>query len=256
MAVSMTEEKYQASMRNERVTVITDTFDMPENSHAWKLWKRTHRMRSAHHKRLEQALQVLRIDRYTDSFPNESRLRKLIYELVLANQLQDAYVRITVTRGMGEIGLTFNESSDATIFIMSKPYAAVHPSIYDMGRSLIVCEHSHHSPILGYPGKWTSYMPHVLAWHEAQSRNAAEGIQLTSKGIVAEGTVSNLFFVKNGTLHTPSLQLGILPGITRELVIQGAEELQIPITEGEYSIEQWMQADESFTTSPSTSTQA
>jgi branched-subunit amino acid aminotransferase/4-amino-4-deoxychorismate lyase len=97
--------------------------------------------------------------------------------------------------------------------------------------------------------KSLNYLDHVLAWEEAQSRDFDEAVVLNERGEIVSATTANLFWAKNGTLHTPNLSTGALAGITRECVIDIASKHFIPLLEGVYEMTHLTDADEIFLTS-------
>jgi 4-amino-4-deoxychorismate lyase len=105
------------------------------------------------------------------------------------------------------------------------------------------------SPLSGI--KSLNYLDHVLSWEEAQSRDFDEAVVLNERGEIVSGTTANLFWAKNGTLHTPTLSSGALAGITRECVIEIANKHFIPLLEGIYEMPDLTDADEIFLTSSS-----
>src|ERR1043166_6959673 len=105
------------------------------------------------------------------------------------------------------------------------------------------------SPLVGI--KSLNYLEHVLSWEEAQSRDFDEAVVLNERGEIVSATTANLFWAKNGTLHTPALSTGALAGITRECVIELANQRFIPLLEGSYEMQDLTEADEIFLTSSS-----
>ena len=105
------------------------------------------------------------------------------------------------------------------------------------------------SPLTGI--KSLNYLEHVLAWEEAQSRDFDEAVVLNERGEIVSATTANLFWSKNGTLHTPTLSTGALAGITRDCVIDIANKHFIPLLEGIYEMNDLTDADEIFLTSSS-----
>lgn len=103
------------------------------------------------------------------------------------------------------------------------------------------------SPLSGI--KSLNYLEHVLSWEEAQSRDFDEAVVLNERGEIASATTANLFWAKNGTVHTPTLSSGALAGITRECVIEIARKHFIPLVEGIYEMADLTDADEIFLTS-------
>ncbi len=105
------------------------------------------------------------------------------------------------------------------------------------------------SPLSGI--KSLNYLDHVLSWEEAQSRDFDEAVVLNERGEIVSATTANLFWAKNGTVHTPALSTGALAGITRECVIEIANKHFIPLLEGVYEMPDLTDADEIFLTSSS-----
>jgi 4-amino-4-deoxychorismate lyase len=103
------------------------------------------------------------------------------------------------------------------------------------------------SPLLGV--KSLNYLDHVLSWEEAQARDFDEALMLNERGEIVSTTMANIFWVKDGTVHTPALSTGALAGITRARVIKLASEHFIPLIEGVYEMPDLSDADEIFLTS-------
>jgi branched-subunit amino acid aminotransferase/4-amino-4-deoxychorismate lyase len=105
------------------------------------------------------------------------------------------------------------------------------------------------SPLSGI--KSLNYLDHVLSWEEAQSRDFDEAVVLNERGEIVSATTANLFWAKDGTIHTPTLSTGALAGVTRERVIEIANKHFIPLLEGIYEMGDLTDADEIFLTSSS-----
>jgi branched-subunit amino acid aminotransferase/4-amino-4-deoxychorismate lyase len=105
------------------------------------------------------------------------------------------------------------------------------------------------SPLSGI--KSLNYLERVLSWAEAQSRDFDEAVVLNERGEIVSATTANLFWAKNGTLHTPALSSGAMAGITRECLIEIANESFVPLVEGVYEMPDLTDADEIFLTSSS-----
>jgi branched-subunit amino acid aminotransferase/4-amino-4-deoxychorismate lyase len=103
------------------------------------------------------------------------------------------------------------------------------------------------SPIAGV--KSINYMEHLLCWEEARARDFDEAVTLNERGEVVSATMANIFWVIDGTIHTPALSTGTLAGTTRARIIALASELSIPHVEGVYELSQLSDADEIFLTS-------
>ncbi|WP_040412662.1 aminotransferase class IV [Desulfosporosinus sp. OT] len=127
----------------------------------------------------------------------------------------------------------------------SIPYT---PEQYSQGIRLHILPtlRNEHSPLVSI--KSTNYLENILAKETAKLQGADEGVWLNTEGYIAEGTMSNLFFVKNETLFTPSLASGCLPGTRRRLILSLARSLQIPTQEGLYPLSDLFLADEIFMT--------
>jgi branched-subunit amino acid aminotransferase/4-amino-4-deoxychorismate lyase len=103
------------------------------------------------------------------------------------------------------------------------------------------------SPLVGI--KSLNYLDHVLSWEEAHARDFDEAVMLNERGEIVSATMANIFWVKDGTVHTPSLGSGALAGVTRACVIKLASDHFIPLIEGSYSMSDLTDADELFLTS-------
>lgn len=180
---------------------------------------------------------------------SDAELEQWIVETVRANGLQEAYVRLTVSRGTGALGPSGKSCSTPTLVIYVKELQLPANSVYEQGRDLIVLETVRSTPETSVRVKSLNYLNSLLAYRELEQRGASEGVQLTSQGHIAEGAVSNLFFVIDGELYTPSLDTGILPGITRGWVIKQAQSMGINVRQGLFPMEKMMEASEAFTTS-------
>jgi 4-amino-4-deoxychorismate lyase len=105
------------------------------------------------------------------------------------------------------------------------------------------------SPLAGI--KSLNYLDQVLAWEEAQEREFDEAVMLNERGEIVSATMANIFWVREGTIHTPALSTGALPGVTREAVIELAAKQFIPVIQGVYELADLTEAEEIFLTSAS-----
>lgn len=170
----------------------------------------------------------------------------------VGNERRDAYLRITISRGAGEIGLDPALCPSPTVVIMAKPLIAPAASLYEQGVALIVARTRRNLPTALSPQiKSTNFLNNILAKREAVAAGAFDSILLNWEGHLTECTVSNLFFVTDGLVRTPSVDCGILDGITRSLVLELAGELRFPIEEGRFTVDQLYRADECFLTNTS-----
>ncbi len=177
------------------------------------------------------------------------KISAVLYESLTVNRLDEAYVRLHISRGPGEIGLDPGLCPDPTVVIVAKPFKAYPPEYYDRGVSVSIVKTRRNHPLALNPSiKGTNFLNNILAKIEANKAGAYEGIMLNWEGFVAEGTISNLFMVKGGLLRTPALAVGILEGVTRGLVLDLARNEKIPVQESAFSPGELTGADECFIT--------
>ncbi|TVY06774.1 aminotransferase class IV [Paenibacillus cremeus] len=185
--------------------------------------------------------------------PKPAKLKVEVAKLLDANGLADAdaYFRYTVTAGVDILGLPSDSYKQPTEVLYVKPLPAAHPSLYKEGKALQKLAIRRNSPEGALRHKSLHYMNNILAKKEMNRypwAAGAEGLFLDAQGFLCEGIVSNVFFIKDGALHTPAKETGLLPGITRQLVMELADNLSIPFSEGWYRWEDLQQADEVFIT--------
>lgn len=171
-----------------------------------------------------------------------------ITKLLEKNSVQDAYIRITLSRGEGGSALQMCDGLRSTILIQVKPFKPYDEQLYKEGMSLAVSEHrrSTTSPI--YSHKTTNLLTSILLKEEARERSAHDSIVLNTDGYVAECVVSNIFMVNNGSVITPPLDTNILPGITRSTVLDICQNSGTPAREESFKIETLIKAEEVFIT--------
>jgi branched-chain amino acid aminotransferase len=176
-------------------------------------------------------------------------LKRSVYETLIANSLKDAYVRLTVSRGYGPIGLDPDLCPEPTVVIIAQEMKDYPKSFYENGLSLIIPETKRNFKEAINPQiKSLNFLNNILAKIEAKRRGAYDAVMLNVYEKLTEGTISNIFFYKNGILCTPSLECGILDGITRGSVITIAERDGLKIEEGEFTKEDLYSAKEVFIT--------
>lgn len=159
----------------------------------------------------------------------------------------DAYIRITISRGRGDIGLDPALCPIPTIVIMVNPLKPPPPERYRTGVSLIVAKTRRNlSAALDPQIKATNFLNNIQAKREAIAAGAFDSVLLNWEGYVTECTISNLFFAQSGRLYTPALSCGILDGITRGVLLGLAREAGIPVEEGQFTVETLAHADECF----------
>jgi branched-chain amino acid aminotransferase len=172
-------------------------------------------------------------------------------DAVLARAGNDeSYIRLIVSRGVGDISYRFERVIGPTVVVVVKPYEPLPARYYSEGIDVIVSSvRRNHRQALDPAIKSCNLINNILATREAQDKGAVEPIMLNQDGDVAEGAGSNVFLVQQGGLLTPPLEAGILPGVTRALVLEIARDLQLRAREESLRAEDLFSAEEVFITS-------
>jgi branched-chain amino acid aminotransferase len=175
-------------------------------------------------------------------------LRTIIKRTLKINGLSKAYIRLTLSRGVSEPGLISKPQSSATLAIVAREFKPLSPSEYRKGWRAIVVEtrQNQASPLSRL--KSLNFLNNILARKEAQSKRVDEGILLNTLGEVAEASTSNIFLVKRGIIITPPEESGLLPGITRGVVLELAPNLGLKAYNRRVSLDDLMGAEEAFLT--------
>jgi branched-chain amino acid aminotransferase len=166
-----------------------------------------------------------------------------------ANRLAGARVRIVLTRGSGSIELADPGSTRPTVLVYAVPYSPPPESAYRDGVTAIIPAIVRNDRRALDPAiKSLNLLNAFLAVKEARRHGAREAIMLNTTGRVAEAAAANVFFVRRGVLCTPALESGILPGITRDLVLDLARRLGFPVKEAMFPPRDLGDAEEAFVT--------
>lgn len=162
----------------------------------------------------------------------------------------ESYLRVIVSRGVGDMTYRFERITAPTMVVFAKPLEPVNASLYEDGAAAaIVSVRRNPVEALNPAMKASNLINNALAAREAYARGAFEAILLNTRGEVAEGAGSNIFIVKEGVLVTPPLSAGILPGITREIVLEIATAIGQRFEERTLAPNDLQTADELFLTS-------
>lgn len=162
----------------------------------------------------------------------------------------ESYVRIIVSRGVGDCSYDFTRISGPTVVMIQKPLAPLAARHYQEGiRLAAVGVRRNHPRALDPAIKSSNLLNNILAVREAQARGCDEPLLLNHEGYLAEGASTNLFVVVDGTILTPPLSAGILPGITRAVVLELLPGLGLPCHEKPLQLDTLLAADEAFMTS-------
>jgi branched-chain amino acid aminotransferase len=162
----------------------------------------------------------------------------------------ERYIRVIVSRGVGDVSYHFERIAGPTVVMITKPFAPMPAALYDDGIDVVVTRVRRNHPDTVDPAiKSGNLLNNILAVREAQARGAFEPILLNLEGNVAEGASSNVFVVSGGALVTPPLEAGILAGVTRALVLEIARAQGLVAREETVTPAAFSGADEAFITS-------
>jgi branched-chain amino acid aminotransferase len=162
----------------------------------------------------------------------------------------ESYIRLVVSRGVGEVSYRLDRVHGPTVVVLVKPHEPPAAACYELGVEATLSSFRRNHPAALDPAiKSCNLLNNLLAAREAQARGAFEPILLNQAGELAEGGSSNLFLVRSGRLLTPPLSAGILPGITRAVVLELARALDIASDERTLLPDELFGADEAFITS-------
>lgn len=179
----------------------------------------------------------------------KEEFKNAIFETLKRNNLKDAYIRVVVTRGVGDLGLDPKKCPKAFAFIIADKIVLYPDKYYKEGLDVITVSVRRNMPEAVNPRiKSLNYLNNILAKIEANTAGVLEAIMLDKDGYVAECTGDNIFIVQKGKLITPPLHIGVLDGITRETVIKLAAGLNIPVEENTFTRYDIYVADECFLT--------
>jgi branched-chain amino acid aminotransferase len=199
----------------------------------------------AHLERLAHSLDVLQIE-LNQTMPE---LRALVLEAVARSGLQDANLRVTVSRGEGPSALSLVGADSPTLSIVVRELWPFPSEAYSGGiESMIVTPRKIPAECIDPAVKSNNYLPSILARRELDARGMLEGVMLAVEGHVCSGTSGNVFMVKNAVLSTPSLDSPCLPGITRAAIIECAASWRMVVRERRITVEELLDADEVFLT--------
>lgn len=181
----------------------------------------------------------------------KEKLKAAVLKLIKVNGYKESYIKIIVTRGIAnQHGLSIKNSQKPTLLILAEeqPLDTSTPlSARDKEWTIKISSVIKYKTPISHI-KSLNYLENILAKKEAEEAGADEAILLSPEGYVTEGTISNIFIAKKGVLYTPPLSLGILPGITRNLIIQTAKKQGIKVKERFFTVADLKKADEVFLT--------
>jgi len=201
-----------------------------------------------HTRRLRRSAQMIALHvPFTDE-----ELAGRVRETMAAAELDggEAYIRVLVTRGVGELTYDLSATPTPSVVIIVKPQVDPPPEVYEQGaRVVMVSIVRNHPASLNPLIKSNNLMNSALAMQEAYRRGGFEGVMRNYRGELAECTTSNLFVVRSGVALTPPLDAGLLPGITRECVFEVGKDVGVEVREAVLRDQDLLGADEAFLTS-------
>lgn len=202
-------------------------------------------MLAEHLDRLYNGAKVIRIE-----IPlSRNELVEKICETVRINEISDGYVRLVVTRGKGDLGLSPTKCSNPSVIIIASTIKIYPDEVYEKGLKVVTVSTRRNRPDSLSPQiKSLNYLNHILAHFEVINAGADEGLMLNSMGYVTECVVDNIFIVKEGMVITPPTNAGSLNGITRQAVFKLCNMEKIGISQENLSLVECYVADECFLT--------
>ncbi len=197
-----------------------------------------------HLDRLFNALKVMRMKP-----PYKKQVfENIIYKCIETNGIKSGYIRLAITRGEGRFGISYKDNFRPNTVIVAKPFGEYPDWMYKSGikSKIVSIRQNEYSPVSAI--KSSNFLQFILARLYAKEDGYDEAILLNTKGNVAEAATSNIFFVKREFLVTPSIDSGILPGVTRRVIIEIAKKLKMGVRERTVSPRELKSADEIFLT--------
>ncbi|PYI79191.1 MAG: branched-chain-amino-acid transaminase [Verrucomicrobia bacterium] len=204
---------------------------------------------------------VFRLEQHLERLANSARsicldipmtrgeMTEALLETIRQNHLRDGYIRLVVTRGVGNLGLNPEQCKNPSVIIIVATIALYHEDFYRKGLSIVTVATRRSNPASLNPAvKSLNYLNNVMARIEANLASADEALMLNDAGNVAECTADNVFIITHGQIFTPPITAGALQGITRSVVFDIAGEFEIKVIEADFTRHDIFVADECFLT--------
>ena len=196
-----------------------------------------------HWERLAKGATALKIDA-----PSADALHEIVARLAQANEIIDGTIRVALTRGPGGQSLRTTGTGPPTLLVTASAISAERLARARTGFSAIIARVRRNSVGLPSSIKSANRLDAIMARLEADEVGVDEAILLSAEGYVAEGTASNIFWRGGPGLRTPALTVGILPGVTRMVVLEVCEEVEIDVEQGRWPVDELLDAPEVFLT--------
>jgi branched-chain amino acid aminotransferase len=179
----------------------------------------------------------------------KEEMTEAVLKTLQINKLKDAYIRLVVTRGTGDLGLDPRKCARPVVFIIADKIKLYPEELYQSGLEVIVTKTKRNiKEALSPEIKSLNYLNNILARIEVNEAGMAEGIMTNVEGYVAEATADNIFIVKGKEVLTPPTRMGALRGITRDTVLEIAASSGMKTGEEPFTVNQLYAADECFLT--------
>ncbi|MDE5412400.1 branched-chain-amino-acid transaminase [Alkalihalobacterium chitinilyticum] len=176
-------------------------------------------------------------------------LTQIIVETIKVNELQDAYIRLVVSRGVGNLGLDPASCPTPNVIVIAEQLTLFPKELYENGLEIVTVPTRRNRPdVLSPKVKSLNYLNNILVKIEASLAGVSEALMLNNEGYVAEGSADNVFIVKGNKILTPPGYVGALEGITRNAIIDIASDLGYDVKEEPFTRHDVYVADEVFLT--------
>ena len=203
-----------------------------------------------HMRRLRASASMIHLPIPLSDAEMDARCRATMAAADLGRDGREAYLRILVTRGVGELTYDPAACPESSIVIIAKPHVDAPPEAYEKGVSVALVDTVRNHPATVNPLiKSNNLLNNALAMQEAYRRGAFEGVMRNYRGEIAECTTANLFVVIDGVALTPPLEVGLLGGLTREFIFEVGRDVGIDVQERVFRDADLLGADEAFLTS-------
>ena len=180
---------------------------------------------------------------------SKEEMQEVVLETLRQNNLKDAYIRLVVTRGKGDLGLDPDKCPMPTVFCIASGITMYPEEMYEKGMEVVTVPTRRNAPEAVNPQmKSLNYLNSIMAKLEAKLAGVQEALLMNNEGYVAEASGDNIFIVKDGKLITPPESIGILEGITRNSVMELARKRGIPVEARIFTRYDIYSSDECFLT--------
>lgn len=173
----------------------------------------------------------------------------IIVETIKKNKLENAYIRLVVSRGVGNLGLDPRSCKTPNVIVIAEELTLFPKELYENGLEIVTVATRRNRPdVLSPKVKSLNYLNNILVKIEASLAGVSEALMLNNEGYVAEGSADNVFIVKGNTIKTPPGYIGALEGITRNAIMTIADDLGYEVKEEPFTRHDVYVADEVFLT--------